>query len=56
MRRRLRRSWPSLSHHFGIHPWDVDRLTYGELDAYLDELAAIAKRAQNANRPSRRRR
>lgn len=35
MRRRLLDSWPALSHEFGLHPWDVDRLTADEINAYV---------------------
>jgi hypothetical protein len=28
--------WPDLSHLFGLHPWDLDRLTPHELESYLD--------------------
>lgn len=45
MRRVLRRSLPALAYHFGIHPWDVDRLTYGEVDAFLSALADLNKEA-----------
>ena len=34
MRRRLLPEWPALSHWFGIHPWDVYRLTPAEIKAY----------------------
>jgi hypothetical protein len=38
VRRRLLKSWPALSHFYGIHPWDVDRLTVDELIAYQKAL------------------
>jgi hypothetical protein len=44
MRRALRDSLPAFSQHFGIHPWDVDRLTYGEIAVYLDALKRISER------------
>lgn len=44
MRRALRASLPGLSYHFGIQPWQVDDLTYGELDVYLTALADLNKR------------
>ncbi len=46
MRRALRRQLPAFSHHFGIQPWDIDRLTYGELDLYLEQLRELAKEAK----------
>lgn len=41
MRARLRGAWPTLSHYFGIHPWDVKRLTWDEIDVYLLAVEAI---------------
>ncbi len=38
MRRALRVRLPALSYHFGIHPWQVDDLTYGEIEVYLAAL------------------
>lgn len=38
MRRALRAVLPSLSFHFGIHPWQVDDLTFGEVALYLSAL------------------
>lgn len=34
---------PALSYHFGIHPWQVDDLTYGEVKVYLTELRKLMK-------------
>jgi len=31
---------------FGLQPWDVDRLTYGEVTTYLARLKAIADAQQ----------
>lgn len=41
MRAALLTSWPSLSHMFHLHPWDVDRLSAAEVRVYLDALADI---------------
>lgn len=41
MRRALRNTLPALAYHFGIHPWDIERLTYGEIESFqraLDDL------------------
>ena len=38
MRRRLLKAVPALSFHFGLKPWELELLTFGELDAYLDAL------------------
>lgn len=43
MRRELRRTLPALSFHFGIQPWDLDRMTYGEIEVYLEALAELSK-------------
>ena len=43
MRRALRTSLPAFSYHFGIHPWQVDDLTFGEIDSYLKALADLDK-------------
>lgn len=43
MRRALRASLPAFSYHFGLHPWQVDDLTFGEVEVYLTALAALAK-------------
>lgn len=32
---------PALAYHFGIHPWQVDDLTYGEAEAFLAALQEI---------------
>lgn len=34
-RARLLHAWPTLSHLFGIRPWELDLLTPVELDEYL---------------------
>ena len=34
MRQELLSQWPALSHLFGLHPWDIDRLTAREVAAY----------------------
>lgn len=41
MRRVLRASLPAFSYHFGIQPWQVDDLTYGEVDEYMRVLADL---------------
>jgi hypothetical protein len=43
MRRALRSSLPAFSYHFGIQPWQVDDLTYGEIEVYLSALADLTK-------------
>jgi len=40
VRRRLVRVMPNLTHWFGLMPWDLERLTPDELNAYI---AAIPK-------------
>lgn len=35
MRRQLRQALPGLAHYFGIRPWEVEDLTYGEITEFL---------------------
>lgn len=39
---------PSLSHFFGLKPWEIDALTYREAGAYLDWLADYAEAQSQA--------
>lgn len=41
MRRALLLSLPALSQYFGLMPWDAERLTFRELQAYLRRAAAL---------------
>jgi hypothetical protein len=34
---------PAFSYHFGIQPWDIERLTYGEIESYQRALAELNK-------------
>lgn len=43
MRRGLRATLPALSRHFGIRPWEVDLMTYGEITVYLHALHDLAE-------------
>jgi hypothetical protein len=43
VRAALEDAWPALSETFGLMPWDVERLTLGELNAYSDALRRRAK-------------
>lgn len=36
---------PAFSAAFGIHPWQVDDLTYREIEDYLARLRAMTKEA-----------
>ena len=54
MRRALLNQAPAISHWFGIHPFDYERLTFGELRAYVDALARIAREQKQANKTPRR--
>jgi len=38
VRRALHDELPAFSHFFRLHPWDVERLTMGELRTYRDQL------------------
>jgi hypothetical protein len=44
VRRVIGDAWPALSYHFGIHPWDVERLTHVEIATYLDALADLQRK------------
>lgn len=39
----MRARLPEFSHHFGIQPWQIDDLTYGEAHEYVRALAEINK-------------
>lgn len=41
MRRALRAQLPALAHVFGIRPWEVDLLTYGEAEVFGDYLREL---------------
>lgn len=43
MRRALRKRLPALTHFYGLRPWEVERLSFGELAEYLDQLAAYER-------------
>ena len=43
MRQAIGNRWPALSHWFGLHPWDVERLTPFEIKSYLEALHDINK-------------
>jgi len=38
MRRQVRGALPALAASFGLMPWELDRLTGGELDVFLAAL------------------
>lgn len=38
MRAALLVAWPAISYHFGIRPWDTERLSTAEIRQYLDAL------------------
>lgn len=56
MRASLIHLWPALSRRFGIHPWDVERLTFNELEAYVDDLEAEVREIQRQQKQRSRRR
>ncbi len=41
MRRRLRAALPGLAHWFGIRPWEVEDLTFGEIDVLVQALGKL---------------
>jgi hypothetical protein len=38
-----------LAYHFGLHPWDVDRLTWWQFDAFCDAADEIARQASSTS-------
>jgi hypothetical protein len=38
--------WPGLSLHFGLHPWDVERLSQAEIERYVHALNRIKDAAE----------
>ena len=38
MRRARLRSLPALSHWFHVMPWDLERMTFDEIDEYVKQL------------------
>lgn len=45
-RRQLGPAWPLLSELYGLHPWDLARLTYDEVDVYEAAARAAVERAE----------
>jgi hypothetical protein len=50
MRRALLPWLPAFSARFGIQPWQIDQLTYREIERYIRTLNEIAAAQQQANR------
>lgn len=48
MRRALRDQWPAIAERFGIRPWELDLLTFGELDALTRHEAERKQQAEIA--------
>lgn len=46
MRRVIRAALPGLAHWFGLSPADVDDLTDGEVQVFLEALETIASKIQ----------
>jgi hypothetical protein len=55
IRARLLAAWPNLSHYFGIHPWDVPKLTIQELNEYMGWLKDLGDRQRKQQRDQARR-
>lgn len=59
MRARYLHAWPALAELYGLHPWDVERLTHAELAEYvtaLNERIAHQQRQQRSQGTGNRRR
>jgi len=41
VRRQLRAALPGLAHWFGIRPWEVEDLTFGEIDMFVQALGKL---------------
>ena len=41
MRRQLRAILPELAHWFGLKPWEVEDLTYGEIEQFNKRLSKL---------------
>jgi len=48
VRRALRRRLPAFSHWFHLQPWDLQRLTFGELRGYVEALDEIERQMAEA--------
>lgn len=47
-----------MAYHYGLHPWDIDRLLVTDFEVYragLEEMARQNKKADEPQRPTRRR-
>jgi hypothetical protein len=49
MRRALLPWLPALSHHYGLKPWDIDRMTYREIEKYTADCARLNQPRPTAN-------
>jgi hypothetical protein len=49
VRRALLRRLPALSWFYGLHPWDVERLTQNEIGEYLDQLDDYQRQVEEQN-------
>lgn len=43
LRRALRSQLPAITSFYGFKPWELDRLTDGELNEYVTQLAELRK-------------
>lgn len=54
MRAKLINAWPGLSHWFGIKPWHVERMTFAEINAYIEALNDIRRDQQKQQAAAKR--
>lgn len=47
-------AWPVLSEVYGICPWDVDKVSWAELEQYLIAIQEKANAAESASRAASR--
>lgn len=44
MRRALENELPAFSAVYGLHPWDIERLSMGEIDTYRRHLHTLGRK------------
>lgn len=43
-----------LAYHFGLHPWDIGRLTIGQFELYAGALEEMARQAEQREKEAER--
>lgn len=50
IRRALREQLPALTHFYGLRPWEVEHLSFGEVTEYLNQLAEYQREMAKLNK------